>query len=104
MKNPLSKTELTGLLLLAIIVVAITGAAFFIRGNGPADSAGPAAEAVAESPGASDSLQTNKKEKSSARKDSSHKKNKSRKKRPSSSAGKAPARRSDPFSDTIPRD
>ena len=108
MSKGLNKTELTGLLLLAILIVAVTACAFFLKGcdgNGSDQTEYPVQVVDSLTPG-SDYYDTTPRKNTSGR--SSRKKSGGRKK---SAAGKASPGRAgqkgtpvltDPFADTIP--
>ena len=100
MKNPLGKTELLGLILLAALIVAITGCAFLLKGcqgsvqDDPAEVEIIVLDTVAAPASTSEKKTSDQKEnqKKSRRKKSAAKKSKS-----------IPAPARDPFSDTIPK-
>lgn len=105
MKSPLNRTELTGLFLLAAIVVGITACAVLMRGCGSSGNPEPKFEVIALDtvpvPVNTESAAGKSPEK--AEKATKKKSSKSAKSRKKKSSVSSPAfRRSDPFSDTIP--
>lgn len=107
MKRGLSKSELTGLFLLAVIVIAITGCAVLIKGCGGegAESGEPVViQVVGE--GSSSMAEDSDGEDGTSKK--GRKKGKGRAKKRSSGAKKEKSPNSvefrDPFSDTIPQE
>lgn len=101
MKNALSKTELTGLFLLAILVVAITGGAFLLKGCNEAKLPPPDPNLKVESV---DTSAPEVKEEEGKKKREKKKKKKGRQSKSSASrSGRETRPARDPFSDTVPR-
>lgn len=102
MKNPLGKTELLGLILLAAIIVAITGCGFLLKGCQGSVQEHPAEVEiiVLDTVAAPASTSTAVKKTS----DQKEKQKKSRRKKSAAKKSKSiPAPARDPFRDTIPK-
>ena len=108
MKNSLGKTEIMGLIFLALLIVGITGCALLVR-----DCAGSKTGGLDPAPVAIDTIRVEIQKAENGDADGNPRKatgkgkqgNKSRKKGAAkkSTKKKAPAERPDPFKDTIPR-
>lgn len=101
MKKPLGKTEITGLILLALLIAAITGCALLVKDCRGIQENSPEHEIVVLDtlPLPAETQAVKKSSRKSAKKPKKTKK-KNRKK---TASKKAPARTVDPFGDTIPR-
>lgn len=112
MKNPLGKTELTGIALLALLIAVITGCGLLLRRCGYGLPGSEAAQEQAMRIIATDTVTLPVETSRAGVSDRKGKKpgkeeTKSRRKRPAANkarkkAGKAASGRKDPFSDTVP--
>lgn len=102
MKNRFTKTELTGLILLAVLIVAVTGCALLVKS---CDATGGSSTAPPFEIQVVDTVETPAPT-HSARKTGEKKKSKKRKKASAAkkSSRGSQAQRTDPFADTIPLD
>lgn len=103
MKHPLTKTELTGLILLGVLVVAITGIAFLAKDCGGSDGASIQEQGPRAVISVADTTAMPAKTETVPAKPRKAKQAKKNAKKRAAPAVKAKAEKKDPFSDTIPR-
>lgn len=108
-RKPLTRTEVTGLVLLALIIIVIVGSAVLLRNcrgaESSAEPAPPAVEIISQEAGASAPSKQNSEKKARKKDDKAQKgkgrKDKAKKTKAQKEKRMAPAR--NPFQDTVPK-